>query len=112
MGMSEAAVERRQHPRAQVSLDATVTRLGNRALLKPVSVVDLSLGGALVQGTERLSIGDVIVLTIQSAEVTVEHQGLVVGQRHSGAHTLINVAFKTPDERAAAELRRLIDLRS
>ena len=110
--MSQADVERRQHQRFQVSLEGTVARLGNRSLLKPVSVIDLSLGGALIQGTEKLSIGDVIVLTIHADDVTIENQGLVVGQRHSGAHTHINIAFKTPTDAAIVDLRRVIDLRS
>ena len=107
--MAQTSVDRRQHPRVQVTLAASVTRLGGRDLRAPVSVLDLSEGGARIAGPAELAVGDVLVLTIEAAGLGIEHQGLVVGRLADDEHALLNLAFKTVDEAGRAELRRLID---
>lgn len=103
--MAPAVTERRAHLRHALALPATVTRVGGRALEATGSTVDLSEGGARVAGVPGFSVGDVIVVSIAGDGVAVEHQGLVVGASAAGE---LNVAFKSLDEGAVVDLRRLL----
>ena len=102
--------ERRQHERVEVRLPAQLLRLGSRDLEVAAQTLDLSEGGARVSAGAGFSVGDVVRLTIQGGELTIEHQGLVVGAEPTGDGAVLNVAFKSFDDAKAVDLRRMIDL--
>jgi hypothetical protein len=104
--MSTAVSERRAHPRRGIALPATVTRVGGRAIEGSGSTVDLSEGGAHISGVKGFSVGDVVVVTINGDGLVVTNQGLVVGAAGSAVH----VAFKSLNEDAVIDLRRLLAL--
>ena len=77
------------------------------------STVDLSEGGARLVGPAGFAVGDVVVVTITSDDISIEHQALVVGRQANDADTAtLNLAFKTVGERGTAEIRRLIEART
>ena len=102
--------DRRQHERVEVRLPAQLLRLGGRELAVPSETLDLSEGGARVTAGPGFAVGDVVRLTIDGGELTVEHQGLVVGAETVGDGLTLNVAFKSFDDAKAVDLRRIIDL--
>jgi hypothetical protein len=99
--------ERRAHPRHEVALPATVTRVGGRALEATGSTLDLSEGGAQVSGAAGFSVGDVVVVSITGDGIAVANQGLVVGASPAGD---LHVAFKSLDDDAVVDLRKLLEL--
>lgn len=110
--MANAHAERRIYARSEVELSASVERVGGRAgLTGPATTLDLSEGGVRLKGPLAFAVGDVVRVTITSGDLSVAHQGLVVG-RQAGAskQATINVAFRTPDERTSIDLRRLMEL--
>lgn len=110
--MANAHAERRTHARSDVALSASVKRVGGRAdVFGPATTLDLSEGGVRLKGPAAFAVGDVVRVTITNGDLSVEHQGLVVGrQADSTKRATLNVAFKTPDERACIDLRRLMAL--
>lgn len=108
--MAETQTERRQHPRTEVELAATIERMGGRPLSGTGSTVDISEGGARLRGPGTFAVGDVVKVTLMGDDVAIEQQGLVVGRQDaSGAEAILNVAFKTLDERRTIDLRRLLE---
>lgn len=107
--MSIVEPERRRLERTAVVLPATLTRIGPHPAEVRGTTVDLSVGGAAVVSTGELVVGDVVVVSILGAGVSVEQQGLVVGRQAdpAGGATL-NIAFKTVDAATATELERLL----
>jgi hypothetical protein len=109
--MATADTERRQHSRADIELPAQLVRVGGRALAGSASTVDLSEGGARLVGPATFAVGDVVVVTIASGDLSIEHQGLIVGRQPlAAAAATLHVAFKTVEEEARRNIRRLIDL--
>ena len=110
--MPEVRAERRQYERVNVTLPATVQRLGNRPVATSASTVDLSEGGACLATPDQFVVGDVVLLSIGPGELAVQHQGLIVGHKsRAGDTAILNIAFKTPSEQELARLQQLIDLR-
>ena len=95
-----------------MELSARVERVGSRASMSgPATTVDLSEGGVRLKAPAAFAVGDVVRVTITSGDLSVEHQGLVVGrQTDSTKRATLNVAFRTPDERTSVDLRRLMAL--
>lgn len=109
--MASTRTERRQHDRTTVALQATIERVGGRPLTGAATTTDLSEGGACVVAPAGFLVGDVVRLALRSDDISVEHQGLVVGRQDDSSKTArLNIAFKSLDDRTAAGLRRLIDL--
>jgi len=109
--MAETQTERRQHPRTEVALAASIERIGGRALSGASSTLDISEGGARLRGPAGFAVGDVVKVTLRSHDVSIEQQGLVVGRQDAtGGEAILNVAFKTLDERRTVDLRRLLEL--
>jgi hypothetical protein len=110
--MADTQGERRVHARSDVKLSASVERVGGRSSVSgPATTVDLSEGGVRLKGPAALAVGDVVRVTITTADLSVERQGLVVG-RQAGAskQATLHVAFKTPDARTSIEMGRLLEL--
>ena len=57
-------IERRQHPRVRFCAEALVSEAGNP--LGPVSIQDISVGGALLVGSAKATIGATIQVTVTS----------------------------------------------
>lgn len=92
-----------------MQLAATLTRVGGRAQVETVDTVDISEGGAGVVAPNRFNVGDVVVLSVESGGVSVEHQGLVVGSRPAGrSRRTVNIAFKTMSDQTLRALRQLV----
>lgn len=108
--MANAPAERRVHNRSEVELSATVERVGGRPSVSgEATTVDLSEGGVRLRGPAALAVGDVVRVTIASGGLSVAHQGLVVGrQAEPRKRAVLNVAFRTLDESASIDLRRLM----
>jgi hypothetical protein len=60
-------IERRQHPRVRFCAEALVSEAGNP--LGPVSIQDISVGGALLVGSAKAATGAKIQVTITSSEL-------------------------------------------
>lgn len=99
--------ERRAHLRREVALPVAVGRVGGRPLLGRGTTVDVSEGGARLAGPSGFSVGDVVVVTIDapSGDLSVSNQGLVVGVSPD-----LHVAFRSMEDDAAVDLRRVLDL--
>ena len=98
-----------------MELAASIERVGGRASVSgAASTVDLSEGGVQLKASAAFAVGDVVRVTITSGEVSVEHQGLVVGREAASSKQLatLRIAFRTPDERTSIDLRRLMALAS
>ena len=109
--MAETETERRRHPRTEVELSVTVEKIGGRSVSGAGSTIDLSEGGARLLGPAALAVGDVVLVTLTGADLSVEQQGLVVGRTGgTRGQATLNVAFKTLDDERTIDLRRLIDL--
>lgn len=107
--MANTTTDRRQHDRTEVSLSATVERVGGRPLADTASTVDLSEGGARLLGPAAFAVGDVVRVTITSGDLAIERQALIVGRTAStGKKATLNVAFKSPESSDIDELRRLL----
>lgn len=109
--MGDSAVtDRRRGPRTTLGLPATLQRLGARTATGMAMTCDLSEGGARLVGPDTFDVGDVVIVTISSGELTIENQGLIVGhQQGSDSTAMLNVAFKTVGDRDLAVLRQIID---
>ena len=112
--MADTQSERRNHVRSDVELSGSIERVGGRATVSgPATTVDLSEGGVRLKGPAAFAVGDVVRVTINSGDLSVEHQGLVVGREAvSTKLATLRIAFKTPDERTSIDLRRLMALAS
>ena len=110
--MANAHAERRTHARSELALAASIERVGARATVSgSATTVDLSEGGVRLKGPAAFAVGDVVRITITSGDLSVEHQGLVVGRQAASTKlATLHVAFRTPDERTSTDLRRLIAL--
>lgn len=109
--MAETQTERRQHPRTEVRLAATVERIGGRALSGAGTTLDISEGGARLVGPAAFAVGDVVKVMLTGDDVAIEQQGLVVGRTDgTGGQATLHVAFKSLDEDRSIDLRRLIEL--
>ena len=111
--MADRAVgERRSTPRAPAHLTVQLERLGAGGHTGTAHTRDLSERGARLVGPDAFGVGDVVLVTINSGEVPLAVQGLVVGSKpHLGRDAMLNVAFKTLSDEDRAKLRKLVDLR-
>lgn len=69
---------------------------------------DLSEGGVRLVGPDGFNVGDVVLVTITSGDLTIEQQGLIVGRHDDSDDTaMFNVAFKTLSEHDISVVRRM-----
>jgi hypothetical protein len=110
--VADTQVERRIHARSDVALSGRIERVGGRSSVSgPATTVDLSEGGVRLRGPAGFAVGDVVRVTVSSGDLSVEHQGLVVGREAaSSKRATLRIAFRTPDERTTIDLRRLMAL--
>lgn len=103
-------VERRVSPRVAVSIDGQCERLGTRRHHERVMTIDLSDGGAAIEASSRLGVGDVVVLTLELGDDhAIACRGLVVGCRSTApGKVTANVAFATLEDHERSLLRDLV----
>ena len=105
-------VERRRHPRRDVDTSVTCRRLGRRdAGEDVVQMVDISQGGARLQGRARLSVGDVVLVRMDTREASLEIKALVVGstmERSTAGRGRAHVAWTAVSDGARHQLGTLL----
>lgn len=102
------AMDRRQTSRTALGLPASLERLGVTATRGMAMTCDLSEGGVRLVGPDHFNVGDVVLVTITSGDLTIEQQGLIVGRSDDSDDTaMFNVAFKTLSEHDVALVRRM-----
>lgn len=98
--------ERRRHRRIPVDARMHCRRLGRGGFDEDVAACDLSVGGAHLVADQRLGLGDVVVLDVDVADLTLSVRGLVVAVRpvlDGGDTRHVHVAFTglSPERLAA-----------
>jgi hypothetical protein len=94
-------------------MTATLARIGSLAHVEQVDTVDLSEGGAGIVGSGRFQVGDVVVLTVDTDDLGIGYQGLIVGRHEADGsgepgRQLLNIAFKTMKDDTLKSLQRLL----
>ena len=105
--------ERRRHSRVAIDARLHCRRLGLAGFDEDVAACDLSIGGAHLLADRRLGVGDVVVLDVDTADISLTLRGLVVsvrpviGGRVEDRH--VHVAFTGLSPDRMQELGLLID---
>ncbi|MCA9830228.1 MAG: PilZ domain-containing protein [Dehalococcoidia bacterium] len=100
--------ERRVHRRYPAWLDAALHDRG-ASVLVPVTVVDISVGGALLQSPHPLTDGADVALSLTTPGGTLELDGHAVRTEESWLGPQVHIGFELVDPATRLQLFRLLD---
>ena len=106
-------IERRQHRRIDTDLEASCRRIGGRPTPeRPMRVLDLSQGGARLEGSGSFLTGDILLMTVEVDNQPLTLKGLVVScsVHAEDAHGhYAHMAFTSMADRDRDRLGRLLE---
>ncbi len=100
--------ERRTHRRYPAWLEAALHDR-EASVLVPVTVVDISAGGALVQSPHPLASGSDLTLSLTTPAGTLELDGHAIRTEESWVGPQVHVGFELVDPATRLQLLRLLD---
>jgi len=103
--------ERRVHARVDAGFGVHCRRMGRGGVDGDVEVLDLSMGGMRILGSDELRTGDVVELTISEAGPTLTLTGLVVGNSEAEAGRCSHIAFTRLAPTTLEHIGQLVDRR-
>jgi hypothetical protein len=103
-----ALANRRGHRRYPAWIEVSLSDPA-RKTSAPATVVDLSLGGALVQSHQAVEPGTVAVISMPSGRGTITLRGTVVRNEQSWTGHLLHIEFAGTDPAARLTLCHLLD---
>ncbi len=107
-GADNALSNRRGHRRYPAWIEVALTDPEARTSA-PATVVDMSLGGALVQTHQAIPIGATASLTMNSVRGPVSLEGRVVREEQEWTGNLLHLEFTEPDPATRLTLCRILD---
>jgi hypothetical protein len=111
-GDAEAAAapltNRRGHRRFPAWLDVALTEPGRRTSA-PATVVDLSLGGALIQTHQAVAPGSAATISLTSRHGPAVLAGTIIRDEATWTGHLLHMEFASPDAASRLALCKLLD---